>query len=59
MVTFADAHKHVSDAQLRAMIDEVRASEASGAAAPAPAAPARTRPDVHSTAAEPGYGHGV
>jgi len=59
MVSFADAHKHVSDAQLRAIVDEVRASEAAGAAAPSQAAPARTRPDLHGTVAEPGYGHGV
>jgi hypothetical protein len=59
MVSFADAHKHVSDAQLRAIVDEVRASEAAGSAAPSQAAPARTRPDQHGTVAEPGYGHGV
>jgi 2-isopropylmalate synthase len=59
MVNYADAHKHVSDAHLRTIIDEVKSGEASGAAAPAPAAPARVRPDVHATVAEPGYGHGV
>jgi 2-isopropylmalate synthase len=59
MVNYADAHKHVSDAQLRTIIDEVQSSEASGAPAPAQAVPARVRPDVHSAVAEPGYGHGV
>ena len=59
MVNYADAHKHVSDAQLRTIIDEVKTSEAAGAAAPKPAAPARIRPDLHGTVAEPGYGHGV
>jgi 2-isopropylmalate synthase len=58
MVTFADAHKHVSDAQLRTIIEDVKASEAAGTA-PAPAQPSRIRPDLHGTATEPGYGHGV
>jgi 2-isopropylmalate synthase len=59
MVSFADAHKRVSDAQLRAIVDDVRASEAAGGAAPGPTAPARVRPDVHGAVTEPGYGHGV
>ena len=58
MVSFADAHKQVSDGQLKAIIDEVKAGEAAGAAA-APTAPARRRRDVGGTVAEPGYGHGV
>ena len=60
MVSFADAHKHMTDGQLRSIVDEVRAGEAAGAAAPpSQAAPARIRPDVHGTVTEPGYGHGV
>jgi 2-isopropylmalate synthase len=62
MVTFADAHKHVNDAQLRAIIDEVQAGEAGGArsAEPAPAgARASSAPDLHGTVADAGYGHGV
>jgi S-adenosylmethionine:diacylglycerol 3-amino-3-carboxypropyl transferase len=60
MVSFADAHKHMTDAQLRSIVDEVRTSEAAGAAAlPSGAAPARIRPDAHGTVTEPGYGHGV
>jgi 2-isopropylmalate synthase len=59
MVSFADAHKHVTDTQLRAIVDEVKASEAAGAAAPGQAASARVRPDLHGAVAEPGYGHGV
>jgi 2-isopropylmalate synthase len=58
MVSFADAHKQVSDVQLKAIIDEVRAGEAAGAAI-LPKAPARSRRDVGGTVAEPGYGHGV
>jgi len=59
MVSFADAHKHVTDAQLRAIIGEVRASEAAGNRCGRPAAPARVKPDLQGTVAEPGYGHGV
>ena len=64
MVALADAHKHVSDAQLRAIVEEVRATEAAGTTASAPAA-ARPTP-APSPIAEPaaqthevGYGHGV
>ena len=62
MVALADAHKHVSDAQLGAIVDRVRAGEAAGAA---PSVPAGSRqapsPIAESAAAvqEAGYGHGV
>jgi 2-isopropylmalate synthase len=63
MVALADAHKHVSDAQLRAIVDEVRASEAAGiqASAPAVSHPAASAPlaEPPAQAHEVGYGHGV
>jgi hypothetical protein len=59
MVSFADAHKHVTDAQLRAIIDEVKTGEAAGAGAPGQPASGRARADLHGNVAEPGYGHGV
>ena len=60
MVALADAHKHVGDAQLRIIVDEVRASEAAGSRGASPRArPRARRPDLHGTVAEPGYGHGV
>jgi len=37
----------------------VKASEAAGTAAAGQAAPARVKPDLQGTVAEPGYGHGV
>ena len=64
MVALADAHKHVSDAQLRTIVDEVRASEAAGTSTTSPAASA-TRPtptpiaEPAATVHEVGYGHGV
>ena len=63
MVALADAHKHVSDAQLRAIVDEVRASEAAGRRARPRRrrAPARgSGRTVHGDRRpKPGYGHGV
>jgi 2-isopropylmalate synthase len=59
MVNYADAHKLVSDAQLRTIIDEVKAGEAVSVPTPAPTAASRVRPDRHGSVAEPGYGHGV
>jgi hypothetical protein len=60
MVTFADAHKHVNDAQLRAIIEEVQASDAAGARAPAPTAatPAPAR-EFQGAIPKAGYGRGV
>jgi hypothetical protein len=49
----------VTDTQLQAIIDDVKASEVIGSTAPGQAAPARIRPDAHGTVTEPGYGHGV
>jgi 2-isopropylmalate synthase len=62
MVALADAHKHVSDAQLRAIVDEVRASEAAGTQASVPAAARQSTAPIAEPAAqahEVGYGHGV
>ncbi len=62
MVAMADATKMVTDAQLRAIVDEVRASEAGGSTAPAPTASSArpaSSPDSAATLAEAGYGHGV
>jgi 2-isopropylmalate synthase len=62
MVTFADAHKHVNDAQLRAIIDEVQAGDAAGARAGEPASPAATPAPARKfrgAITEGRYGHGV
>jgi len=62
MVALADAHKHVSDAQLRAIVEQVRASEAGGAASGSPAAGRQAPASIAEPAAavqEMGYGHGV
>jgi 2-isopropylmalate synthase len=62
MVTLADAYKHVSDAQLRAIVEQVRASEAAGTASGSQAGSRQAPgPIAESTAAvqEAGYGHGV
>ena len=62
MVALADAHKHVSDAQLRSIVERVKAGEAAGAAGSQPQA-ARQAPaavaDATTQVAEVGYGHGV
>jgi 2-isopropylmalate synthase len=62
MVTFADAHKQVNDAQLRAIIDGVLATDAAGASpreTPSADARASSAPDLHGAVTEAGYGHGV
>ena len=61
MVALADAHKHVSDAELRGIVERVRATEAGGTIAAPAAAPARPAPvaEPGATVTEVGYGHGV
>jgi len=71
MVALADAHKHVTDAQLREIVDEVRAGEAAGVPGASSAASPAARVTVRAArrqapaaepgmpATEPGYGHGV
>jgi 2-isopropylmalate synthase len=44
MIALADAHKTVTDAELRAIVDQVRATEAAGGPAPTAANPAAPRP---------------
>jgi 2-isopropylmalate synthase len=62
MVALADAHKHVSDGQLRTIVDEVRATEAAGTQASVAAATRQAPAPIAEPAAqahEVGYGHGV
>ena len=65
MIALADAHKAVTDAELRGIVDQVRASEAAGRVSPEPArAMARSptsTPAIESPAiaSERWYGHGV
>lgn len=65
MIALADAHKTVTDAELRVIVDQVRASEDAGACSQEPARPIAPKPGPMSAIASPaigserGYGHGV
>ncbi len=60
MIALADAHKTVTDNQLKAIVIDVHASDAPGVDARPGEAAARTVPtDLPVTAHEVGYGHGV
>jgi len=65
MIALADARKTVTDGELKAIIDQVRATEAGGASAGAATAGQAARPaagltpEAQAVVGEPGYGHGV